>query len=146
MLLAYKKYTPLEWTVDKNAVIGDTVFFMCAKTSKDHMGHVCVQAKEESDEILRFAEKEKTLYKKYAGQIITMGKVATKPFQTEDSGWSAHYWKSPWYAEINEIILLDTPVDISQFREFINVSRTGAITTLNDEQYKQLLLLVQKKQ
>ena len=31
MLLHWRQFQPLEWTVDKQAVVGDTVLFMCAK-------------------------------------------------------------------------------------------------------------------
>ena len=37
MLLHWRQFQPLEWTVDKQAVVGDTVLFMCAKTSVDHI-------------------------------------------------------------------------------------------------------------
>ncbi len=33
MLLHWRQFQPLEWTVDKQAVVGDTVLFMCAKTA-----------------------------------------------------------------------------------------------------------------
>lgn len=145
MLLDFEMYSPLEWTVSKDAEVGDIVFFMCAKTSKDHMGHVCVQAKEESPEVYEFALREKELYKKYAGNIVAIGKVAKEPFQTEDSGWERPYWKSPWYAEISDIVLLENMVNISEYRDFITVSRTGSITKLTEMQGEKLYKLIQIK-
>ena len=63
-----------EWTVDKNSRVGEIVFFMCAKTSKDHMGHVCAEARRQGypSDIIAFAEAERELYKKYAGNIVAI--------------------------------------------------------------------------
>ena len=44
---------------------------------------------------------------------------------------------------VDEILqLLDMPIHISQFRDFITVSRTGAITRLNTEQWAKLRTLI----
>lgn len=43
MLLHWRQFQTLEWTVDKQAVVGDTVLFMCAKTSVDHIGRLYTQ-------------------------------------------------------------------------------------------------------
>lgn len=145
LLLDYENNLPVEWTVYKESRVGDKIYFMCAKTSKDHMGHVCVQAKEESQEIYEFAERERALYKKYAGKIIAVGILSEDAFQSTDVGWEHPYWRSPWYAEIDEFQLLDYPIDISEFRDFITVSRTGAITLLSDEQSQKLDMIIENK-
>lgn len=145
MLLHWRQFQPLEWTVDKQAVVGDTVLFMCAKTSVDHIGRLYTQIRKagQKDSALgRFAAAQQALYKKYAGCIVAFGRVAKEPFQTEAPGWDAPYWRSPWYAEIDHILLLDMPIHISQFRDFITVSRTGAITRLNTEQWAKLRTLI----
>lgn len=136
-----------EWTVDKNSQVGDVVFFMCAKTSKDHMGHVCAEAKraECAEEIIAFAESERELYKKYAGHIVAMGVVESEPFQDDDAGYAFPYWRSPWYAKIGDFHLLDTPIHISEYRDYITVSRTGSITRLTKEQEETLKKQIQDK-
>jgi len=146
MVLHYEEYQPFEWTVDKDAKVHDIAVFMCAKTSKDHMGHVCAQAREEGDVgLLAFAENERELYKKYAGQIVAIGRVIDEPFQTQESGWEKPYWRSPWYAKIGDYILLDNPVSIDLFRDYITVSRTGAITKLSDSQWRMLFADILKQ-
>ena len=145
MLLHWRQFQPLEWTVDKQAVVGETVLFMCAKTSVDHIGRLYTQIRKagQKDSALgRFAAAQQALYKKYAGCIVAFGRVAKEPFQTEAPGWDVPYWRSPWYAEIDHILLLDMPIHISQFRDFITVSRTGAITRLNTEQWAKLRTLI----
>ena len=46
MILHPEKFSPIEWTVDKEAKIGDVVVFMCAKTSANHIAHLCKQLKD----------------------------------------------------------------------------------------------------
>ena len=79
MLLHWRQFQPLEWTVDKQAVVGDTVLFMCAKTSVDHIGRLYTQIRKagQKDSALgRFAAAQQALYKKYAGCIVAFGRVA----------------------------------------------------------------------
>lgn len=69
MILHYDLYPSIEWTVDKDARIGDTVLFMCAKTSVDHIGHICAELKKagiENSDLSNFAKEQRNLYKKYA--------------------------------------------------------------------------------
>jgi len=93
MLLHWRQFQPLEWTVDKQAVVGDTVLFMCAKTSVDHIGRLYTQIRKagQKDSALgRFAAAQQALYKKYAGCIVAFGRVAKEPFQTEAPGGTLH--------------------------------------------------------
>lgn len=145
MILGHERYMPLEWTVDKDADIGDTVYFMCAKTSVDHMGHLCALLRKSgktNTELYQFAQAQKANYQVYASCIVAVGRVASKPFQTAVSGWAAPHWRSHWYAKIDEIELLGKPISISAFRDFIKVSTTGAITKLSQEQQQDLEALI----
>lgn len=145
MILGHKNFIPVEWAADKDAAVGDTVYFMCAKTSADHMGHLCAVLRSMDlvgTDLYAFALTQRSAYREYAGSIVAVGRVADKPFQTDVSGWESPYWRSPWYAKIEEIELLDKPVNISDFRAFIKVSRTGAITKLNAEQHQKLETLI----
>ncbi len=149
MILDRERYASVEWTVDKNATVGDTVYFMCAKTSVDHMGHLCAllrKAEVADKELLAYAEAQRKLYREKAGQIIAVGQVADEPFSTWNSGWNSPYWRSPWYARIDNIRVLDRSVNIAEFRDFIQVSRTGAITKLTNEQDEGLQKLIAGKE
>ena len=135
--------TLMEWTVDKNCSVGDEVYFMCAKTSKDHMRRVLSEARLLGDnDIIAFAEEKLMLYKEYAGKIVATGSVIDEPFQTDNSGYEFPAWRNPWYAKIGSFILLDNPVGIDDFRSFITVSRTGSITRLTKEQTEKLKGLI----
>ena len=128
-----------EWTVDKNSKAGDKVFFMCAKTSKDHMRRVFLDAKEyANDVIIAYAEKELNLYQRYAGNVVATGTLAEDPFMADSSGYNYPAWRNPWYAKIDNFQLLENPVSIDDFRDFIKVSRTGSITKLSEDQEAKL--------
>ncbi|MCQ2449571.1 MAG: hypothetical protein MJ132_05215 [Clostridia bacterium] len=127
-----------EWTVDKECKVGDTVLFMCAKTAKDHIAHVCAEAKKLNDnELINFAEEERKKYNSYAGHLLAVGMLEDLPFQ-DVSDFPYQGWKSPWYGKICDLKLFDHPVSIDDFRDFINISRTGSITKLTNEQWSQL--------
>ena len=124
-----------DWTVDRDALAGDRVYFMCAKTSVNHMGHVCAEARRHAgSDIVEYAEAKRQLYRKFAGKIVGVGKLSGQPYRALDSGWAHAGWKSPWYANIADFRFLPSPVDIADFRHFITISRTGAITRLDAEQ------------
>ena len=116
MLLHWRQFQPLEWTVDKQAVVGDTVLFMCAKTSVDHIGRLYTQIRKagQKDSALgRFAAAQQALYKKKICRLhCCLWPRCKGTFQTEAPGWDAPYWRSPWYAEIDHILLLDMPIHI----------------------------------
>lgn len=145
-VLQVKENESLIWTVNKNAQVGDVVLFMCAKTSIEKIRSLVKAVKEENnEELLNYTIKKRDIYSKYAGKIIAIGVVADSPYQTYDSGYSYHYWRSPWYAQIKEIKRLENTVSIDEFRDFIKVSRTGAITILSDEQWHELKELIETK-
>ncbi|MDI9497735.1 MAG: hypothetical protein QM270_04515 [Bacillota bacterium] len=130
------------WTVPKDARTGDRVYFMCAKTSRKHIRDALREAKALGDvELIRFAEEQKEKYDRCAGKILAAGVVVGRPYQSS-SEWKHQYWRSPWYARIEQLEFLDRPVDITEFRDFIFVSRTGAITRLDGEQEGRLLRLI----
>ena len=132
-----------EWSVPSDAEVGDTVFFMCAKTSVDsrHMARVRKQAMQAGDaELIRIAEEQYSLHKRYAGKILAVGILTDDPYEELSAGG-----RSSWFAEIDQINLLANPVDISEFNSFIMVSRTGAITKLSDSQYASLVELIEIK-
>lgn len=131
-----------EWTVDKDCQVGDIILFMCAKTAKDHIAHVCAEAKRlNDDELINFAEEEREKYNKYAGSIIAIGVLAGVPFQ-DVSEFPYQGWKSPWYGKVGDLKLLENPISIDEFRGFIKISRTGSITKLTSEQWEHLKQII----
>ena len=134
-----------EWTVDRDCQVGDTVLFMCAKTAKDHIAHVCAEAKRFNDDMLiKFAEEEREIYNKYAGKILAIGVLEGIPFQ-DVSEFPYQGWKSPWYGKVGDLRLLEHPISIDEFRDFIKISRTGSITKLTSEKWEHLAQIILDK-
>ncbi len=93
MLLHWRQFQPLEWTVDKQAVVGDTVLFMCAKTSVDHIGRLYTQIRKagQKDSALgRFAAAQQALYKKYAGCIVALAALQRNLSKPKRPGGTPH--------------------------------------------------------
>ena len=131
-----------EWTVDKDCKPGDTVFFRCATTSADHMRRRYTEARRHGDPgLIEYAEKERALYRQYAGKILAIGEIAEPPVQM-DSEWEHTHWRSRWYADIADYQLLEAPVAFEDYRDFVKICTTGAITKLDTSQENRLLQLV----
>lgn len=141
LLSEYK--TETDWTVPSDATIGMIVFFMCAKSAIDyrHLAGVRKQARESGDtSLISLAEEQYASYAKYAGKIMIVGRMHADPYKRSDD---ATY--PGWGAKIRNMILLDNPVDISEFKTIVKISNTNAITKLNESQYQHLIRLVERR-
>jgi hypothetical protein len=133
-----------EWTVSKDSMPGDIVLFMCAKTSIDHISRLFNEAKRLGNEDFTiYAEEQREAYRKYAGKILAIGRLEGIPFYSE-SDYPYQGWKSPWYGKIVDLIWLENAISIDKFRDFIKISRTGAITKLNNDQWQILSEIIVK--
>lgn len=150
-----------EWTTPKWAVPGDIVLFFHAKTAIQQISRLETELKD-----LKQVSKTKkcvlegalgrarNLYKMYGGKIFAIGKIAEKPF------YDAHPFMSEEeereqnikfrtnrriFAKVDEIFLLENPVDISEFSDFIFVSRQSAITPVVGNDFERLKALIASK-
>lgn len=141
-----------EWTAPKDAFKGETVFFMHSKTSIDTIRRLKRQLHSEGfearpdtyDIIAEALDYGEELYERIGGCIFAKGVVDGDIIVDESARSNGLHWSSIYYAPISDIEVFDEPVHISQFREFIFISRTGAITKLDDAQTERLLKLVQR--
>lgn len=129
-----------EWTVSKNLIPGDKVFFYCAATACQHLTAL---KKSVPAEVSAYLNEKIALYRKYSGQIIAVGTVLEEPFQS-DSGYVSPGWQSRWYAKIGKLRLLDKPLSYSVFKECVPVNRYSAITTMKEDQEKRLSLMIEQ--
>ena len=140
----------VEWTAPKTAEVGDDVFFMHAVTSMDiikrlqcELNEVKPAISENDYSILKGALDRATLiYEKYGAKIFATGKVCDEIIKDTIAIDDGLHWRSIYYVPIDSIKILDKPVDISKFRDFIRVSRTGAITKLESLQVSKLKALI----
>ena len=143
------------WTVPNWAKLGDVVFFMHSKTAIQTIRKLCTALKntdeydEEDKEYLQeWLDRGRELYNDYGGKIYAVGRVCGSPkgkYEHEDDDLSVIHWKTRIYADIDKIWLLDHPVDISEFNDFIFISRHGSITAVFGEEYEKLKSLIIQK-
>lgn len=136
----------VEWTAPKDAQVGDRVFFMHAVTAVDKIRRLQRQLQQERDEIpeLNFSLLEAALrhardtYDAFGGCVFATGTVNGPIIEDHVARADGLHWRSIYYAPIGGVSVLPRPVPISEFRDFIKVSRTGAITKLDREQAQRL--------
>ena len=130
------------WSVPTYAGIGDTVLFMLASSSIDtyHMNGAVNEAAELSDwKIYEFGKAEREKYRKYAGKILCVGKITG--FSKEDEP-DEEFNQRLIYADIGNLQMLENPVPLKDFRDFININRFWSVTSLKQEQWDKLKKLL----
>lgn len=150
--LIYNAGRPEEWTAPKWCREDDIVFFMFAAGANKNLSRVRTQYRqtykelcdEETQKVVEEAfEYLHDLHRKYGGKIFAIGRVSGASFYEDDinDGREVH-WKSNIYAPISDIFQLERPVDISEFREFLTISRVGTITPVMGSVFQQLKALI----
>lgn len=162
-----------EWTAPKWTVKGDIVFFYHAKTAiqwiskletkikkernrtEDNIfpllfGEAFKKTMEESfqkdcDAQLDALQRGRKLYKKYGGKIFAIGQVSGRPIYDSQEGDEVLHWASRFYAPIDKIYVLQNPIDISEFSNFIFLSRQSAITPVVGNDFERLKNLIATK-
>ena len=79
----------------------------------------------------------------YGGKIFAIGRVSSRPEREDDV--NPYHWSGRIYADIKDLYLLETPIDISEFNSFILVSRQSAITPLPSKEFEELKSLIKSK-
>lgn len=142
-----------EWTVPKECSINDTVYFMFSKTSIDTIKFLKKQLKNisENDEfyeikvpLMAALHRGELLYREFGGSIFAVGIVSGDVIEDSFAEDNNLHWRSRYYAPINNIVCLKRPIHIKDFRDFIFVSRTGAITKLSKAQEEKLKVKIKQ--
>lgn len=133
------------WTVPRWAVTGDVCLFFCAVSVLAKIRHLRSLMKQDSalmDRILmQGLDEAEEFYRTYGGKIYVVGRVSGKPwYEDDDSG--LNHWKSRIYADVDDLVLLDRPVGIGDFRDFIRLSRQSAITPVFGDRFERLKALI----
>lgn len=127
-----------EWSVPKKAAPGDIILFMCAKEARNNLGMATSHIPDDFNEGFRnFVDQQKVLYKKYSGHILGFGEVFSDPEYDEAD--------RRYYSKINQLSQFPAPIHIDDFRSFITISRTSAITVINEDQWERLKWTVNQK-
>lgn len=137
------------WTVPRSSVVGDIVLYFHAKTAIQWIRKLETAVKTLSpamhDKTLLFEwlQRARVLYSMYGGKIFAIGRVSSRPEREDDV--NPYHWSGRIYADIKDLYLLETPIDISEFNSFILVSRQSAITPLPSKEFEELKSLIKSK-
>lgn len=147
--------TETEWTAPKWTKIGDIVFFMHAKYAISTITKLRTQLNQEKDfysdeqfnTMMEWIERGIELHKKYGGKIFAIAQVSGRPTYEVDENIddAAYHWKSRIYAEMDNVTVLEKPIDISEFNDFIYISRQGAITPVLGNEFDLLKKIIASK-
>lgn len=139
-----------EWTTPKWALKNDIVFFFHAKTAIQRIRHLELELLRDSDavenknELLDALDRAKRLYKSYGGKIFAVARVAGRPFRDSDEPEVTLHWSGRIYAKVDQICVLEKPIDISEFRSFIQISHQSAITILCGDSFERLKMIIKE--
>lgn len=137
------------WTVPRSSVVGDIVLFFHAKTAIQWIRKLETATKALNPEshdktlLLAWLQRARALYSSYGGKIFAVGRVSSRPERENDG--SPYHWSGRIYADVKDLYLLETPIDISEFNSFITVSRQSAITPLPSNEFEKLKSLLKAK-
>ena len=125
-----------EWSAPKWVVPGDIVFFFHAKTAISRITKLETELRHEKDSfpeeehewLWNALQRARGLYKNYGGKIFAVGRISGRSIYDLQEGDEIFHWSSRFYAPIDRLYVLEHPLDISEFSDFIFLSRQSAIT------------------
>ena len=138
------------WTVPRSSVVGDVVIYFHAKTAIQWIRKLETATKtldpkmHDKHLLVEWLQRARALYSLYGGKIFAIGRVSSRPEKEDELEFQQH-WSGRIYADVKDLYLLETPIDISEFNSFILVSRQSAITPLPSKEFEKLKLLIERK-
>ena len=150
---ALLSHTDLTWTVPKWTKPGDIVFFMHAKTAIKKITALITELRNEKDHyspeeyefMYDWLMKSKALYDIYGGKIMAIGRVSGKQAYEERDSDSPVHFHSKFFSDIDSVVILENPVDLSEFKSFVTLSSGGSITPVFGEEFNRLRALIGKR-
>jgi hypothetical protein len=137
------------WTVPRSSVVGDIVLYFHAKTAIQWIRKLETATRaldptmHDQKLLVEWLQRARELYSLYGGKIFAIGRIGSRP-EKEELEFQNH-WSGRVYADVKDLYLLETPIDISEFNSFILVSRQSAITPLPSKEFEKLKALIKSK-
>jgi hypothetical protein len=138
------------WTVPRSSVVGDIVLYFHAKTAIQWIRKLETATRaldptmHDQKLLVEWLQRARELYSLYGGKIFAIGRIGSRPEKEEELEFQNH-WSGRVYADVKDLYLLETPIDISEFNSFILVSRQSAITPLPSKEFEKLKALIKSK-
>ncbi|MDD7350708.1 MAG: hypothetical protein PUG90_00775 [Clostridia bacterium] len=142
-----------EWTVPRYSAIGDIVLFFHAKTAIQWIRKLETALKSLDDNkhniplLKGWLNRARYLYSLYGGKIFAIGRICNPPQKEDDyiDMSDTLHWKSRIFAGISDLVLLENPIDIAEFKSFILISRQSGITPLPSTEFQKLKEIIVSK-
>lgn len=136
----------VEWTVPRWILPNDIVFYFHAKTAIQTIRRLEIEIEKNQelydyDTLMDGLDRARRLYELYGGKIFAVSRVIGAPCHVDDESKIVH-WKGRIYAEIGDIQILENPIDINDFSDFIMLSRQSAVTTVLGENFERLKRMI----
>lgn len=140
------------WSVPRWAKRGDIVLFMHAKMARSSLTRLRSETNAEAEWITTKELKQKRLqalsdqlafHKKYGGKIYAIGRVNGRP-EIEEVPTGLHF-RSKVFCDIDDLYLLEEPIDLSEFSSFIKLNSMCAVTPVFGEPYEDLKSIILSK-
>lgn len=90
-------------------------------------------------------QRARKIYKQSGGKIFAVGRISGKPYYDKQEYDEIYHWSSRVYAPIDRIYVLQQPIDISEFSDFLPVSTRGAITPVVGSDFDRLKKIITSK-
>ena len=140
----------VQWTAPRWSKLGDIAFFMFTKTSSARISALTTEYNRfkenytirERRKIEESLHRGKELYQKYGGCIFAFARVEGRISYERQDYDSASHWRSPIYAPMHHLTVLEKPISIEVFREFLTISRQNTITPVLGEAFDKLHELI----
>lgn len=141
---------PRAWIAPKWAKQEDIVFFMHAKSAKNTISELTTTldygsfsyTEDQIDLLQNWLSKGRKLYSRYGGKIFAVGHIGKNPEYSRTYVREEVHWRSGIYAGIEDCWILDNPVPIEEFRDYIFVSKQSSITPVFGDAFRQLKALI----
>ena len=139
----------VNWTVPRSSVVGDIVLYFHSKTAIQWIRKLETATKNlnplshDKKLLTEWLQRARMLYSLYGGKIFAIGRISSRPEREDDV--NSYHWSGRVYADIKDLYLLETPIDISEFNSFIFISRQSAITPLPSKEFETLKSLIMDK-
>ncbi len=153
-----------EWTVPQWTLPGDVVFFFHAVKAIDNINRLETELSQLTGKV-KYREKiverlkhAREIYNKYGGTIFAIGQVTDRPYVDADhddddeetkKGRKEFYkhvhWSGRIYAEINDLVLLENPIPLSDFKDFFQLEKRTSISPIFGESFDRLRVLITER-
>lgn len=135
-----------EFTAPKWIMRGDIVFFYHAATANTHNKRLRREVRngnfEDSERLNKYLDYCDKLYDKYGGKIYAVGVISETPFYDSDSGREHPHFKSRIFAPIENVVKLNYPICLNQFKEFIPITRQQRVTSVFGNDFMKLKSMI----